>query len=169
MAALHCLVIYIIVRSVLRYRNHGSIRKERMPFEQSGMKSFTKQVEEEIPMELVKRYHRKNKRLARKGKEPMTPEDYMVFLHKENEKTKKGDKIAIILVLLVVLAVIIQVACTITLFDTIIFVLVILVAEIPAVAIFRFSCRGSRLWEKILEECKERGITILDYVEGEGK
>lgn len=163
------ILIYIVVRSILRYRNHGSIRKQRMPFEESGIKNYTKQVEEEIPAELVKRYHKKNKRLIRRGKEPMTPEHYMEVLHKENEKNKKGDIIGIGIVALVVLALIIQVAFTSTLFDTIIFILVILVAEIPAMALFRFGKKGNRLREKILEECEERGITILEYVEGEDK
>ncbi len=163
------ILIYFAVRSVRRYRHHGSIRKEKEPFEKGGSRGVFQQIQKEVPEELLKRYNKKNEKLERKGKQPMTPEEYMELLKRENVRTRRGDKFGMILVALVVLGVVIQTALTSEPLDTVIFLFVILVAEIPAMLLFRLGEKSTAYREWIVEECDRRGITIIEYVEGAKK
>lgn len=163
------ILIYFVIRSVRRYRHHGSIRKEREPFEKSGAKRFCQQVQEELPEELLKRYDKKNKKLVRKGKQPVSPEEYLELLKKENARNRRGDKIGMLLVGLVVLSLVIQTALTSEPLDTLLFIVVILVAEIPAMFLFRVGRKSTIYREQIVEDCERRGITITEYVEGAKK
>lgn len=158
-------LIYIIVRSVWRYRKYGSIRKQKISIERKGMKGIKKQLEEELPDTLTKLYHKKNKKLEKKGKEPMTPEEYMQWLRAQNKRTRKQDKIGIAIVLLFVLALIIYNAIVSTWIDTLLFAAALFVVEIPAMLLFRLGDWNTRLREKLIEECERRGITVLEYAE----
>lgn len=157
--------IFIIVRSVWRYRSYGSIRKEKSLVEKGGFRQIAKQVADEMPEDLVKRFHKKNKKRQKKGQEPMTPEEYMEQLRKENIRTRRGDYIGPAIVVLFVLGLIIQTALTSTLIDTLIFIAVMIVAEIPAMMLFRVGIKSRKQRERLVAECEEQGITILEYVE----
>lgn len=124
------------------------------------LKGEYKEALDEIPEELVKRFHKKNEKLQKKGKERMSPEEYMEQLRKENIRAKKGDYIVAAIALLVV----ILVALTSTFTDTLIFIAVLAVAEIPTMAMIRLGHKGTKEREKLIAECERRGITILDYV-----
>lgn len=154
---------YIVVRSIWRYRKYGSIRKEKSAAEMRGFLQLAKKVEEDLPEELVRRFHKKNEKRQKKGKEPMTPEEYMEQLRRENIRTQKGDYIAAAVILLIVIGIIVQTALTSTVIDTLIFIVVLAVAEIPAMALFRFSYRSTRARESLIAECDRQGITILEY------
>lgn len=155
---------YIVVRSIWRYRRYGSIRKEKSAAKTGGFRQLAGKVAEEQPKELVRRFYKKNEKRQKKGKEQMTPEEYMGQLRRENIRARKGDGIAFAVTLLVVIGFIIQVALTSTVMDTLIFIVVIAVAEIPAMALFRFAYRSTRARERLIGECDRRGITILEYV-----
>lgn len=162
------IIIYIVARSIWRYRSYGSIRKEKSLMENSGfrqVKEGIKEAVEEMPEELVARFHKKNEKRQKKGKERMTPEEYMEQLHRENVRARKGDYIGPAIVILFVLGLIIQTALTSTLFDTLIFIAVMIAAEIPAMLMFRVGIKSRKRRERIVAECEEQGITILEYVE----
>lgn len=160
------IVSYIIVRSVWRYQRYGSIRKEKIASEKGGFRSMIKEaMEEQLPEEMVKRFHKKNKRRQKKGKVPMTPEEYMEVLHKENIRARRGDWIGIAIVLLVIIGVIIWTAFTSTVIDTLFFAVILFVVEIPTGLLFRLSIRTRTKKEGIVAECDRRGITILEYAE----
>lgn len=154
---------YIVVRSIWRYRRYGSIRKEKSAVKTGGLHQLQRKVAEELPKEMVRRFHKKNEKRQKKGKEQMTPEEYMEQLRRENIGARKGDYIAAAITLLIVIGIIVRVAFTSTVMDTLIFIVVIAVAEIPAMALFRFSHRSVRARERLVEECDRRGITILEY------
>lgn len=161
------ILIYLVVRSVRHYRQYGSIRKPKEPFEKSGIKNLVEEIKEELPQELVNRFHKKNKKLERKGKKLMTPEEYMELLKKENKNQRRGDKIGSVIVIAVVAGIILQTALTSEWWDTIIFIVILAIVEIPAIMLFKLSSKTSRWRENIVEECEQRGITIIEYVEGE--
>lgn len=167
------IVLYLIVRSIRRYRHHGSIRKKRDPVETEGIRGFFRQinqeVREELPEELCKRFEKKNQKLKRRGKQPMTPEEYMELLKRENIQTRRWDKIGAAVVVLVVLGFVVQVAVTSEWMDTIIFIPLLLIFEIPAILIFRVGFKTTGYREQLVEECEQRGITILEYAKGETK
>lgn len=159
------IVSYIIVRSIWRYRKYGSIRKEKAVWGKIGFRSALKETLENMPKDLVERFYKKNERRQKKGKEPMTPEEYMEVLHKENIRTRRGDRIGLVIVLLVVIGLIIQTALTSTAVDTLIFAVILFVVEIPAGALFRIGIRSTKRREEIVAECDRRKITILEYAE----
>lgn len=165
------ILVYIIIRSIWRYRSYGSIRKEK-PVGERGFRSMIKELLDEMPEELVRQFHNKNAKRQKKGKEPMTPEEYMEFLHKGNIQARRADWIGPLIVLLVVVGTIVQTALTSTLFDTLIFSVVLIIIEIPTMALFRVGRRSTAEREKLVAECERRGITIFEYVEerekGEG-
>ncbi|MCM1245106.1 MAG: hypothetical protein NC293_05595, partial [Roseburia sp.] len=140
------------------------IRREKSASGQSGFRGIIKQAVESVPEELVKRFHKKNEKRQKKGKEPISAEEYMEILRKANVRAAWGDWIGILLVLLVVVVVLIQTALTSTVADTFLFAGILLVAEIPAGALFRLSIRSRKQREELVAECDRRNITILEYV-----
>lgn len=155
-------LVYIIIRSVKRYRRYGHVRKRREKRAGAGM---MEQMKQEIPSDLVKRYERINKRRMRKGKPELTPEEYMEKLRKDIKTERWGDVFAAALVLLVVICIVVQVAVTSTWYDTLFFILILAVVEIPAMFLFRVSGRSLAWRRELLDECDRRGITVLEYVE----
>lgn len=161
--------VYITVRSIWRFTKYGSIRKQKSEGEKEGFSSILKETAEKMPEDLVKRYHKKNKRRQKKGKAPMTPEEYMELLRRQNIRARRGDCIGLVLVLLVIVEQIIQTALTSTITDALIFSVVLVVAEIPAMYLFRVGRKATEAREQLIEECDSRGITVLEYVEEKSK
>lgn len=159
------ILVYWAVRAVYRYRHHGNIRREWALSSGEKRKGFWEQIEREIPPELVKRYEKRNARLVKRGKEPLTPEEYTEWLRERERRSKAGDKLAMGIVGVAVLGAVIQTALTSTFVDTIIFIILLAVAEIPVVFMFRASYRGAACRKRILEECDRRGITVIEYCE----
>ena len=163
------IVLYIIVRSVYRYRRYGSIRKEKSVLGKVGFRQFMKETVQEavdeMPDDLVERFHDINKKRQKKGKEAMTPDEYMEQLRRENIRAGKADYIGPAIVLLVVIGIIVHTALTSTFFDTLIFIVVMIVAEIPAMLMFRVGRKTTKKRMQLVEECDRCGITILEYAE----
>nr|MBP3599046.1 DUF1048 domain-containing protein [Eubacterium sp.] len=159
-------LIYFVVRSIWRYRHHGSIRKEKDPLETPKPK-FSEMVARELPGQLLERYEKKNMRRMRKGKPLMTPEEYMDVLRKENRRSEISGKFWIAACVLFLVIMIVNVAKDSTVVDTLFFIGILLVVEIPAVLLFRFSFWSDRKRRELVEECERRGITIVEYVEEE--
>ncbi len=157
-------LIYFVVRSVWRYRHHGSIRKEKDPLEVPKPK-FSEMVEKELPGQLLERYEKKNMRRMRKGKPLMTPEEYMDILRKENRRSEMSGKFWVAGCVLFLIVMIVNVAMDSTMVDTLFFIGILLVVEIPAALLFRFSFWSDRKRRELVEECDRRGITIVEYEE----
>lgn len=163
------IMIYIIVRSIYQYRRYGSIRKQKSEMGKGGFRQFIKEtvqeVVDEMPDDLVERFHDMNRKRQKKGKEPMTPYEYMEQLRRENIRAEKADFIGPGIVLLVVIGIIFHTALTSTFFDTLVFIVVMAAAEIPAMFLFRVGRKTTKRRIQLVEECDRCGMTILEYAE----
>ncbi len=86
------IVGYRIAKLVTRYKTFGTIRKPKdsaIRILRESMKNTYKQtIQNELPLELKKRFHKKNEEQKRKGKREITPEEYMGILREENRQIK---------------------------------------------------------------------------------
>lgn len=156
------IVFYNIAKLVKRYKENGSIKKENTASE--WMKGINESVEKELPQELVKRFEKINKRRERRGKEFMTPEEYMKKLRKEIGNVKLWEVVGNVSVVLIIVSQIVQIALKETLGTTIVFAVILCIFEIPVFMLLKASNEGSRIRKRILDECEEQGITIIEYV-----
>lgn len=169
------ITIYSVTKYVKRYKKYGTLRKRkeiRSDFEIASIKDLTKQslqsLEVSMQKELVKRYEKKNKRLVKRGKQEMTPEQFMEILRKENKKTKKLWKrmryfyAAIVIVLVVVNYFMDKSGVA----DLLIFAGILTVIEIFVYKMCKSAAfSGIKAKEKILDECERLGINIVEYVQ----
>lgn len=161
------ILLYIIVRAVYRYKNYGTLRNERRLMEQD---SYYKNLQDrDLEKILLTGWQKRFQRLEKRGK--VTRETYLDKLLKEE---KIGQKIVTIGVPVGFgIAALISVADTAmegSLQDALAFALFLAVMEF---FICRWIIRGekkrSALRMKHLNACRERGITLPDYIEEELK
>lgn len=160
------IVLYVIVRAVLRYKDHGSIWKEEKIFQGSWFRGIRESVEMELPAEFVKKYDRINKRRMRWGKEEMTPDEFTEKLRKENKNDEKYSMVFVIVLSAVIVGMVIHSAVTESVFDAAILFIILCVLEAPIYYLF-FS--GMKTRRRVLEKCEEKGVNIIDYANGEQK
>lgn len=158
--------VYRIVGAGINYRRYGKICKPKDP---CSKLNFMNVMEDEMPDDLVKRFYKINEKRLKQGSSPMTEKEYMEYLRKKGRQEHLGNWIGVVAVAAVVLGLILHTALTSTWIDTFIFVVVVMVAEIPAFLLFRVGMRSAAVRQKLLDECDRRGLTILEYVEGEMK
>lgn len=156
---------YILIRAIWRYQRYGSVRQPKEPFEQSMGEWMIERVEKQIPLELVKRYEKKNRRLTRQGKEPVTPEDYTEKLRKESIATLKLNKGIIIAVVVLCVGVGAFEGIHSDAINGMILGSILLLCEIPVIMFLCFLNRGMKTRLDILKKCDQQGITILEYAE----
>ncbi len=156
---------YVLVRSIWRYRHHGSIRKEKNPW--LPKKNMAQRIEEQLPAEYSARFHKNNAKRVQQGKEPMTSEEYMELLKKEHKNSKIFGNIVTVVAVVLVLVVIVNVARDNTWQDTLFFCGVLAVASIPSMLLFRFGSWSDKKREELIQTCEEKGITVLEYEEEE--
>ncbi|MBO5484560.1 MAG: DUF1048 domain-containing protein [Lachnospiraceae bacterium] len=154
---------YIIIRAILRYQSYGSVRKPKEPFEQSMGESLMERVEQQMPLELVKRYEKKNRRLTRQGKEPVTPQDYTEKLRKESIATLKLDQGIMIVIILFCVGMGTFECIHSDVINGVILGSILLLCEIPVIMFLCFLNRGMKTRLDILKKCEKQGITILEY------
>lgn len=168
-SALYLIVYYIFsVRKNLK--EFGTIRKPKDKDKMKFSDYVNKLVEESLPQELAKRYEKENKKLARKGKPAMTPEEYMDKLRKENEKSlrnlKWGNRFVVVFVIALITGMIVAEAVKGSeIVDLVIYAAVLIAFEIPLLKFFISMDGGYSTRIKVFEECDRQGITILEYAE----
>lgn len=156
------ILIYIIVQSVFRYRKTGSIRKEKDPYKEVEKEAENRTLKKIFIEGSEKRMHRINKRLRRKGKEELTSEAFMEKLYNENKDSGKWNIVSNIAVGILYILLIVFTAKDST--PTDIFILAIIL-PVVYMLFFKFfkSVFSTKYIEELLEECKQRGITIFEY------
>lgn len=147
------------------YKKYGKILPPKNPETDSfSMKQQVKeQAMNDLPDELRKRFEKKNRKLARKGKCPQTPEAYMETLHKEVKLSKKICVVGACLIVLVCLGAGLRDMAVESAAEGLLTVGILIVAEIPAWAVLAFLYKANCLKEKLLEQCEELGITVIEY------
>ena len=160
------IVIYILVRACLRYRETGSVRRQKDSF-----RKYKKQVEEEAKNEKLMaiyahaqadRYDRLNRKLIRKGKEPLKPEGFMEKLQEEQKKQYQLGWLIDALLAAFMLGMILFIAQDSTLVDTIIFSAIMVVIYIVYLKWLK-NMFGGNVDKLLLEECDRQGVTVVEY------
>lgn len=164
-------VVYWGNRAYKRYCHHGSIRKEK---KEEGFDTFLSQKDsEELLQEagasLLKRYHIKNKRRKRQGKESWTIQEYMAYLSAQEAKEKVVWRVLAVLYFVII---IVPVGISLvyeSIFEALIVGIILSVIVIPIYFLLKkLSSYGAGMRNRLIKECNDRGITLLEYVKNAG-
>lgn len=170
-ATISYIVIYLTIRSIIRYRKTGSIRKPKLVdpeyefhlTKSSG--SHSKDLENATQKGLVKRYQRINKRRSRRNQAAMTTQE---FIHKVRKEDTIGNTIYIWGLGIFYIAIVAGMAIDEIQESGIGIGLLILLAVMSAlyIPLFLFirNCilQGARCRADILATWETQGITILE-------
>lgn len=83
------IVIFIIVRVRVNYKKHGSVRAPKQDTV-SFWKSVYSSVEKELPGDWLKQFEKKNAKLKKKGKSPLTEAEFLQKLDKQYNYRKNS-------------------------------------------------------------------------------
>lgn len=160
------LAIYLIVRSIYRYKRTGTIRKAKdmLPENEFQSVSISKEIEKNLPLEFAKRYEKINKKRRKKGKPELTPKEYTDFLKRDTEKLRRQPIWMSFMYIAICIIAIVIVSVDSTLTDTIIFACVIFTLEFLiwfVLAKANTSLCNARM--KVFEKCDEMGVDIIQY------
>ncbi len=166
------IVVYLIVRSIWRYQKYGTIKnihkesKEDKKIKKEFNKELNEKSTEHIVVEaLSKRYSKICKKKAKKNQE-YTYEEFDEKVRKEESRMKIVDKFMVLLYIAIVLVPTVDSIINESVIDGLILGAILAVLEF---AIYRFfskaSKEGSDARLGVLDQCKEQGITIVEYVE----
>lgn len=156
---------YKIVRLMIHYKTYGTIRKQKNPESETlgevFKETYQQTIQKELPLELRKRFHKKNQVLKRKGKKEITPEEYMGMLQAENIQIKYT-KIFFMVCVVVVLC--------LWLWGMTVEITVVEIVVMPCflIGILLFLYMGNKIYkvrEALLEQCGKDGITVLELAE----
>ena len=162
-------ITYIIIRAISNYKKYGSIRK---PKEIGGFKDAVfDSVKKQDAITFVKKYEKINNKRERKGLPKLTKEEYMEsIVIQEPKKIRKRAKITTIVLAGIILIVIVQVILTSTLFDALMFIMIMTVIEVPCLRLVYKENTAEKAMKELIKECKEEGIDIFEYAKRiEGK
>ena len=166
--------IYLLIRSIWRYRTYGTIRKdtkeerERKKEEKEIKKLFNQEVSMESSNDLIvksmaKRYDRLNKRNLKRKQEELAFSEYAKKIRKEEHL---GNILTPVIFLVLVIGCIIAQIISSGLVDGLLYGLILIVIE---GFVYRFvkklNDEGTKQRLHILEECKIRGISIREYAD----
>ncbi len=157
------ILLYTIARAVYRYKTYGTLRDERRLMEQD---SYYKNLQDrDLEKILLTGWQKRFQRLEKRGK--TTRETYLDKLLKEEELGRKIIILALPIGLAVVTLVdVVERAMESSLQDALAFALFMAVTEF---FICRWIIRGekkqSALRMKHLNACRERSVTLPDYIE----
>ncbi len=156
------ILVYIIVRSIWRLKNYGSLRNTRKQLEQS---SYYKNLEnKDIENAILKGWKWRYEKLLKRGK--VTEESFLKKLQDEEKFTEKfiGAGIPTLFVLLTAVAVV-ETALTSTWYDTLTFAIIICVIEFfIGRCTLRSEKKQSAIRSRILDDCESKGITLPAYI-----
>lgn len=170
-ATISYIAIYLTIRSIIRYRKTGSIRKPKLVdpeyefhlTKSSG--SHSKDLENAIQKGLVKRYQRINKRRFRRNQAAMTTQEFIAKIRKEDAI---GNPICIwglgIFYIVIVAGMAIDEIRESGIGSGLFILLAVMSALYIPLFLFIRSCilQGARYRADILEAWESQGITILE-------
>lgn len=154
--------IYKIVQMIRRYQKYGTVWKRKEPFRESWFGRINAEVDRQLPGEFVKQYEKKNKRLIRRGKEPMTIEEYMEKMEKENKRIDTWVLSVVVVCAIVIVGYSIYIMMDESVMDGLLFAAIMFAVETP---IFVWMLRITKPRKRMLAECEKQGITMIEYAE----
>lgn len=162
-------VIYLIVRSIIRFKKHGTIRKapkeilEEKKAEKKAKKEFNDEVSSEstydtVAKAMAKRYEKLNR------KKGLTFSEFAEKIRKERKQYDKFSIGFLILFTIFVGGMIISEFINSGAIDGIIFGIILIAIEIPLYRFFKKSSDESNICQtSIIDECEKREIDIIEY------
>lgn len=157
-------VVYLTVRSVWRYRHYGSIFRPHSEIKEYARSAQRASMEQLMLDTMIKKYKYKNKRLEKKGKKGLTPGEYTEQVRGEYEKLRHSWKWGILIFAALIIPAIVYTAASSTLWDTILFALVLLVIEgVIYWFIFKTERDNNQIRKDILDACDSEGISVVEY------
>lgn len=159
------LLLYYVVSAFMNYHNYGSIKSQEAVSKVSFWGKVDEGIIQELPKIHKKRYEKKNQKRAKKNKPFITEEEYMDEFRKEVDIDKKGSLVATIILVVFVVAVGVSQLFQSGPVDGILFVLLLVLIEIP---IIKWTWQGYKNSprEIVLRRCEELGIGIVEYARG---
>lgn len=157
------IVTYLIVRSIWRYRNYGSIRNTRKKIEQDSY--YRNLYDRDMEQVVMKGWKSRYERLLKKGK--TTAESFIEKLKTEEQYAVKGYPILVwgLLGAVVVFAVI-DVAAESTWFDTLMYAAIIGTIEyFIGRWIIRSEKKQSAIRSRIIRQCEQSDMTLPEYID----
>lgn len=156
--------LYLVVRSVFRYRRFGSIRRQKSMAEAFDRIAKRNSMEQFLLDAMLTTYKRKNKRRRKKEKKELTPCEFTEKVRRDYQKEKNSWKGMLLCFAAIILCAIAITAYTSTFFDTILFSLVLFVVESPIYwYLVRSTQRTNRIRKEILDACDSEGISVIEY------
>lgn len=160
------IAVYHSVNAYFNYQKYGKLRKPKDETKVSFWGQISEDIERELPGELKKRFEKKNKKLAKKGKPLMTPVEYMEELRKEVKWESKGNYVGAVLVFFFCLGISSSEMINSSVIDGCILFVILMVVEIPIWIWFTEGAKGKGYKFKVLEKCDKLGITVIEYADG---
>lgn len=161
------IVLYILIRSIYRYRHTGTIRRASNLYKEAEKLAEKQILRQNFADTHIKAYEKKNQKLARKGKMKLSPEQYMEMIYKEKENGAKWGKV--VDVFLAVFLIFITISNSYdTAVDAVIFAFLM-----AGIYVFYLKCSKNffhiKYMYEVLDECQQNNITVFEYKEWQEK
>ncbi|MGN0291289.1 MAG: DUF1048 domain-containing protein [Lachnospiraceae bacterium] len=151
------LIIYYLLRKIYD-RKSKSVKQEKIK-----LWDF---VIQDMPDAMNERYEKHNRKLVKKGKEPLTKEEFTQFLKKENKKGQKIDKYGwLIYIVIIGSGAVLVTLWGATWYDILIFLAVCTVCVSPLVFITGTGKKARKWLGETLKACEEQQTDIFTYME----
>jgi DNA-binding ferritin-like protein (Dps family) len=162
-------ILYYVVSAVLTYKKHGTLKTKNKK-EQQERKEFEKDLSfqsgiKDVASGMAFRYKRHAKKNKKKGKE-FTQEDFEKIMQKEIDSEKGYNIFMGVIFAIFTLMPSIHEMITNGIFNGIMLFIVLAVIEtFIFIWFYKFNKEQNETYVYILKECKDKGISILEFVE----
>lgn len=155
-------LIYIVVRAIIRYKNTGSITKKGDPYRIS----MKKDIDANVVFEHEKMFHKRNAKLEKKGKPLHTAQEFTAQIKKNNKISRVSTIAAICICVVCSLFAVVTESVTNSIGSALMFGAVLLVIE--ALLLLMFLGPGvfaERVQRRMIETCDRENLTIIELAE----
>lgn len=161
------MMVYLVARSIYRYKRYGTIRREKHidnEYENSSAFSSLKaSVSSELPKELAKRYENINRKRRKRKRQEITPKEYMELLRNETKKLSNTKGVMIFYIIFTI-AIIMITAFTTEPADTLLFAALMCTIEYSIYRAWKKVNAGIvKAREEIFDDCMKKKCNIIEY------
>ncbi len=157
------IIVYLIVRSVWRLKNYGSLRDTRKQIEQDSY--YRNLYDKDLEKIYLEGWQSRYKRLSKKGK--VTAESFIDKLKKEEKVSMTTMTVLVPVLFVAVIAFsVFDVARDSTWYDTLLFTAIVCAIEFfIARWIIRSEKKQSAIRTNIIEQCEKSGKTMPEFID----
>ena len=163
-------VLYLLVRTVYRYKKYGRIRKydkeERQIKKEFNQEITVKSVEGVAAQGMASRFKRLNKKRIKKGLPELTQKEYAAEVEKQWEFSHKIDKFLVLVFAAFIIVPAAHEMITNSIVEGLVLGALLFVIEFFIWRLFDKANKNAEISQKnTLEECEKEGITVVEYAE----